>query len=342
MKKKINILITCAGTTNNYVGYFQDALHDLGEVHTANITIDTVAMNVSDRPHLVPPVDDKNYISELLNVSIKNDISLIIPMIDIDLFLLSASKELFEKNGIKVIVSDSSVITTCNDKIKMSIFLKKLGILSPKTYCRVKSAIAAIDSKKLKFPLIIKPRFGIGSLSTYIVNNREELLFFYRRSKTEIEKTYIPLIFFKKNHYPVIIQEVIHGQEYGLDVVNDLNGENKAVFVKRKVIMGARETEAAETVYNDAIYQIGKKIGKNLRHNANLDIDVISSNEKHYVIDLNPRFGGGYPYSHLAGANIPKAIIAWSFGQPLKSEWFTIKNGIKSYKGRAYFFAKNN
>lgn len=50
------------------------------------------------------------------------------------------------------------------------------------------------------------------------------------------------------------------------------------------------------------------------------------------VLELNPRFGGGYPFSHVAGANIPAAIIAWIEGAEPKSEWFAVRPGVATAK----------
>jgi sugar O-acyltransferase (sialic acid O-acetyltransferase NeuD family) len=36
----------------------------------------------------------------------------------------------------------------------------------------------------------------------------------------------------------------------------------------------------------------------------------------YYVLELNPRFGGGFPFSYEAGVNLPKAIINWVKGVP--------------------------
>jgi hypothetical protein len=47
-----------------------------------------------------------------------------------------------------------------------------------------------------------------------------------------------------------------------------------------------------------------------------------------YVIDMNPRIGGGYPFAHIAGANLPAALIAWASGQPPDPAWFNIEPNI--------------
>jgi carbamoyl-phosphate synthase large subunit len=57
---------------------------------------------------------------------------------------------------------------------------------------------------------------------------------------------------------------------------------------------------------------MGKKIGQNLHHIGNLDVDIMQrANGDYCVLELNPRFGGGYPFSYEAGVNMPKAILKW-------------------------------
>src|SRR5262249_1298360 len=62
---------------------------------------------------------------------------------------------------------------------------------------------------------------------------------------------------------------------------------------------------------------LGEELGRRLAHVGNLDCDVIATEpagcaRQLQVLDLNPRFGGGYPFSHVAGANLPAALIAWA------------------------------
>ena len=62
-------------------------------------------------------------------------------------------------------------------------------------------------------------------------------------------------------------------------------------------------------VENSNLSELSKKISKAVKHVGNLDCDLILSNKKFFIIDFNPRFGGGYPFTHLAGKNYIMKII---------------------------------
>lgn len=59
---------------------------------------------------------------------------------------------------------------------------------------------------------------------------------------------------------------------------------------------------------------------------------MVDSDGGSYVIDINPRFGGGYPFSHLAGARIPNAYVAWAAGLPVADDWLCSEAGVISGK----------
>ncbi len=49
---------------------------------------------------------------------------------------------------------------------------------------------------------------------------------------------------------------------------------------------------------------------------------MLERDGNYYVLEMNPRFGGGYPFSHEAGANVPLAILSWAKGDTPWSRWF--------------------
>lgn len=113
----------------------------------------------------------------------------------------------------------------------------------------------------------------------------------------------------------IMIQKKLTGKEYGLDAMNDLEGNNVAVSVKQKLAMRAGDTDRVVTVDLPKVREIGHKIGTALKHIGNLDVDVMQNEKGEYcVLELNPRFGGGFPFSYEAGVNLPKAIIEWVKG----------------------------
>lgn len=87
----------------------------------------------------------------------------------------------------------------------------------------------------------------------------------------------------------IMIQEKLTGKEYGLDVMNDLEGNKVAVSVKQKLAMRAGETDKAVTVDLPEVREIGHKIGTALKHIGNLDVDIMQNEKGEYcVLELNP------------------------------------------------------
>ena len=53
-----------------------------------------------------------------------------------------------------------------------------------------------------------------------------------------------------------------------------------------------------------------KKLSHALSHRYNIDCDIIVDKKGLiYCLDINPRFGGGYAYTHLSGLNYIKYIL---------------------------------
>ena len=53
---------------------------------------------------------------------------------------------------------------------------------------------------------------------------------------------------------------------------------------------------------------------------------------KFYISEINPRFGGGYPFSHENGCNLPQAIVNWVKGENVPQHMLEAETGHKGYK----------
>lgn len=303
----VNFLFTCAGRRTYLLKYFKEQLNGEGLIVAADMQLSAPALSVADVKCQVPSVYDAGYVDVVLELCKKHSISALISLNDLELPILANNKARFSEVGTRLILSTPDVIQTCFDKYKTSVFIESLNLLSPITVVGYQNALNKIDEGVLKFPLMLKPRWGSGSIGIEKVNDIEEFKDVYASLKRKIKKSILANASEGEDY--ILIQEYIDGQEYGMDVMNDLEGNIIGVVVKKKLAMRAGETDKAVVVESPEIEKIGKTIGSSLRHIGNLDCDVLEKDGSFYVLELNPRFGGGFPFTYEAGANYPKVLI---------------------------------
>lgn len=328
----MNILLTCAGRRSYLVEYFKEVLEGNGRVYTTNSSADAAAMVLSDGAFVAPSLYSNEYPDFLEAVCLAHDINLVVSLFDLELPILAKNRKRLELTGAKVAVSDIKVIDICNDKLRTSEFIKGLGLDTLFTTTDVEHALEEVGKNNIQFPLYIKPRWGMGSIATLRVENEQELRSVFGKVYKDIFSSYLKFYDSFIGEQSVIVQEVAKGVEYGLDVVNDFDGNYITTFVKRKLEMRSGETDSAITEDVPQLRELGKMIGVGLGHIGNLDVDVFWDGKNPVVLEMNARFGGGYPFSHLAGANIPKAYIAWQRKEVASKECFGIQYGVKGLK----------
>lgn len=328
----MNILLTSVGRRAYLVKYFKEVVGKLGQVHVCNSDDLTIAFKYADKSVISPLIYDENYIPFLIDYCKNNDIKIVVPLFDMDVLMLSKHKAELEEIGVKVIVSDEKFVAVCNDKWKTYEFLKENGFNVPKTYLSLEETLEAIGKGEISYPVVVKPRFGCGSLAVSMAESEEGLKYYYQRNKRALERTYLKYESAMVQD-KIIFQEKIKGQEFGVDIINDLDKNFVNAIVKRKIAMRAGETDISETIENEAIFNVAKKLGTLSGHIANLDCDIfVSDDGKIYVLEMNARFGGGYPFSHMSGVDLPKAIVLWSEGQEPEKVLFQYKTGEVFYK----------
>lgn len=309
----MNILFTCAGRRTYLLKYFKENMGEGDKVVATDMQLSAPALQVADVKLQVPAVYDPKYVDTTLQICKEQKIDALLSLNDLELPILAENKTRFEAEGVKVIVSDPSVIDIAFDKYKTAQWVESLGLKSPKTYVRLVDAKRALETGELHFPLFMKPRWGSGSIGLESIADMEELDIYYHLLMKKIKKTILATASVGDEY--IMIQEKLTGSEFGLDVMNDLEGNNVAVSVKQKLAMRAGETDKAVTLDLPEVREIGHRIGTALKHIGNLDVDVMQNDKGEYcVLELNPRFGGGFPFSYEAGVNLPKAIIEWVKG----------------------------
>lgn len=310
----MNILLSCAGRRNYLVNYFKKALNGTGTVIATDMQLNAPALVDADLALKVPAIYHADYIPETLRICKEQQVQLLISLNDLELPILAKHKTAFEAIGVKVIVSDINVIDICFDKWKTTQFLQSIGVKTPVTYIDFDEALKAVETGILQFPLVVKPRWGSASIGIEFPESVDELKLAYQLLSLRLHKTILAEASKEDADHAILIQQKINGQEYGMDVLNDFSGNFVQAFPKRKLAMRAGETDKSVSVDNAALTDIGQKLGTRLKHIGNLDCDVFETDGGYYVLELNPRFGGGYPFTYEAGADFPSTFIEWAKG----------------------------
>jgi carbamoyl-phosphate synthase large subunit len=296
--KRFNILFTCIGRRVSLLNSFKKAAKEL-KLNCRFFGTDTTtlssALQLCDKKFIVPPTNHKGYIRRLLKIIKQNNVKLLIPTIDLDLQILADNREKFAAAGCTVLISKSNVVKICQDKRKTFKFLAKNGFGSPETM----SVKQALNKKKLRYPLFLKPWDGYASKGNVIVNNRNELVFYTKK---------IP---------NCIVQEFIEGQEFTCDCFVDFNLRIKCVVPRKRIETRAGEVSKSKIIKDLKImHQTANLIEKLGAGPGIITVQLIlTKDRKIKFIEINPRFGGGAPLGIKAGVNSPKWILEQLIGK---------------------------
>ena len=330
----INVLLCSSGRRNYLVEYFKEALAPFGgKVHTMNSEKYASSLYVADNYSISPLIYSDEYESYLFEYCNKNEISIVIPLLDIELPILSKLKLRFLENGIRILVADKWLTKIANDKWETNHFLEQNGFNVLPCFLNLEDLKNHIGKEQITFPLFIKPRWGMASIGVYKADDLDELFVYYKKSQKEVRNSYLKYESQKDIENSVIIHSQLPGEEYGLDIINDLDGNYCNTLVKKKLKMFAGETEVAKLLDLPLLKDLGRKLSAITKHPGLMDVDVFFDGVKAFILDINPRFGGGYPFIHEAGVDLPKAIIYWHLGLPVDLNLLQCKTDIVVLKG---------
>ena len=288
----ITVMFTCIGRRVSLMKSFSRSIRKIGYkpcIIGTDITEMSSALQLCDKRHLVRSVDKSGYLQDLLNIVKTDKVDLIVPTVDLDLKLLAANKQKFEKLGCKVLISSPEVIDICQDKRKTFKFLNKNGFDTPVTMSRQ----AALIKKDMAYPCFLKPWDGYASRGSAKVENKMEL---------KVLANKIP---------NCIVQEYICGDEYTCDVFVDFDGLVRCVVPRKRIEVRSGEVNKGQIIKDKQVMETAAKAVEALGAGPGVITLQLFKDRigRIAIIEINPRFGGGVPLAIKAGADFPKWIV---------------------------------
>ena len=284
------LLITSAGRRVSLVQEFKKTALDFSEdikVFTTDMEPRLApACHVSDASFKVNPVTENCFIDQIIEICKKNNIGILIPTIDTCLPYLAENRQRFEEIGTHVIVSNPVFVRMCCDKRETFKFFNANGIKTPRL----------IEINHPEFPIFAKPYDGSSSNDIHTIMSEDDLsvriksnpklMFMEYVDVSEFKEFTVDMYYGRDNHVKCIVpRERIEVR--GGEVSKGITRKNYLVdFLRNRFehLHGVVGCICVQLFYRES------------------DNDVLG-------IEINPRFGGGYPLSYHAGANFPEMIM---------------------------------
>lgn len=287
----MNVLLSTVGKRGYIARYFRDALPPGSIIIGTGNSPHTPGFWSCDRSVILPDIPDPAYLDRLLETVEAQRVRAMFTLSDLDLGRLAESRSAFEERGVAAFFPGPEEARISLDKLRTHQALSAMGFSTPATTTAVEEAL------DWEPPLFVKPRFGSASADVHLARTREEIAFFM---------AYRP---------DMIAQPYVRGVELNAEVCCDLAGDPVRACLWRKLESRGGETLLAETVVNEPVLETAIELAAKVRVPGPMDMDLMLVDGEVTVIEINARFGGGYPASHLAGADFVAALVAIAGGR---------------------------
>jgi len=303
-KRSLTALISSAGRRVALMNSFRRAAAEL-DIDLRVLACDRMpewssACQMADDCFQVPPVKDGAYIPALKRICEQEAVDLLVPTIDPELALLSAARNDFLAQGIAIAVSDPTVIGLAGDKLATANQLASAGMPTPRSASLEQ---ALLDPDAWSGAIVVKPRHGSAGRDIHILPSAHALSALPRTGE------------------PLMVQELLTGDEYTVNIFIDDDGALRAAVPHRRVAVRAGEVEKGVTARIPLLEQLAVRLAAALPgargplcFQAMLGADGAAS-----IFEINARFGGGYPLADHAGAPFARWMLEQRCGMEVSA-----------------------
>ena len=223
---------------------------------------------------------DEKIFEHLTQIIHQKNIHIVLPFLDAATITAAILKDKLKDKHIFFPVSDENVCTAFFNKSNANQWFINHGFPVP-------------HQNLQDFPLIAKPINGSASQGIQKLENQAELVDFLL--KYEPEK--------------YLIQQFIEGDEYSVDCYVDDFGETLSIIPRKRIETIGGEVSKSVTKRLENLIEISAEIIKKANFRGPITIQFLQKKSQAYLMEINPRFGGGVITSIEAGGDIPMMIL---------------------------------
>ena len=163
MTNKVKALVTSAGTASSINVIKALKCQREYEIEIIAVDADRTApgLYLADEYTVVPKCLDYSYVPRLIQLCKHYQIKVLYPIYSQEIEIIAENISYFKDVGVCVLLPNASVVSLCNDKLKMYELVTQLGISVPQ----------AFTDSEVSFPLFAKPNKGSGSNNAIYVES---------------------------------------------------------------------------------------------------------------------------------------------------------------------------
>jgi carbamoyl-phosphate synthase large subunit len=283
-------------------------------IYGIDIHNDHPGISIFSKCDVAPSCKDSNYISWLEDYINLNQIDLFIPTSEPEIDFLSY-KSINKISKADVLISNFFMVKTCLDKHKCLNFLRSSNIDVPE------HGIVGQQAPS-RFPVIIKPNKGAGSLNISKINSVEE----YNAVDTITSSELV----WQEYLYP-------DDQEYTCALFKTDSASPKSIIIKRELSHGF--TSKGEIIEDDVIDEYIKKVAEIFKLDGVMNIQLRMTEQGPMLFEINPRLSSTLVFRDILGFS---DLQWWVFSKLDKKipEYHKPKTGTLFYRGIAEYIIK--
>jgi carbamoyl-phosphate synthase large subunit len=257
---------------------------------------------LADKGYLTRPATDPKFVSELVRLSKRERVRVLLPTVQEELGAVARSRERFENVGTIPIVSGTESIAIASDKERTYRFFRG------RRYCP-----KVFRPSEVEFPVVVKPVRSRGGRGFHVCRNRAEL----RGALSENRRL------FGRS----ITMEFVPGTEYSVYGLSGPDGRPRVIVPVRR-IQAVSESKKAQVVRDVAVERVVREIASELHLVGPWNVQVMKSGSRVTLIEVNPRFAGTVSLVVASGVDLPKLAIQLFLGREVPDKRLEIRNRL--------------
>ena len=286
----MNILVTGVGAI---IGY--GIINSLRQINQGNIRVigmdiyeDAYGKFLCDNFYVAERADSNSYLEFICNVVKRESIDLIIPGIEQDMYRLF---ELRESVPAQIVLNNELLISISKDKWLTYKYFSEHSNLS--LVPTLSQATFDECTAQLGVPFLLKPRSSYASKGLHYIQTRREFEFYNETPERNI------------------FQRVVGSmdEEYTVSVFGDGYGRWVDYIILRRKLAHSGATDKAEVVDDSQILDYVSEICKLTKPQGPTNIQLRKSDDKVYLLEINPRISSACSIRTQAGYNEPKLCL---------------------------------